>query len=331
MKRIMSALLLIGGLIVADAPAAHATTSQAKAEICHNGHSIEVSLNAVASQDTDHGILVLANVDFEGNSWDADFVSFTAHVGPGGHANDSVLRVFKKTGNNEDNLFVLADACAGPEGPTGPQGPAGPQGPQGPAGPAGPQGPSGPAGENGQTGEQGPAGPQGPAGENGRNGKSPIMVCLNDGTGSVTAIYKWQIDELLELYPDAFKLGIYDDTDDETENPTVHVCTPPAGQDGKDGVDGKDGRDGANGLNGFNGENGLNGDDGAAGPAGPTGPAGATTVTEAPTTTTTAPAAPAAPTGDLPRTGGNIGLAFAALALIVAGGAFRLFGMRRTA
>lgn len=280
MKRIMSALLLIGGLIVAGAPAAHATTSQAKAEICHNGHSIEVSLNAVASQDTGHGILVLANVDFEGNSWDADFVSFTAHVGPGGHANDSVLRVFKKTGNNEDNLFVLADACAGPEGPTGPQG---------------------------------PAGPAGPKGEPGDPGHSPELTIL--------------------CFP-GVGLGVLVDYDGESQLPDgAHILAegevcPLAGEDGTDGVDGVDGIDGTNGLNGVDG---VAGPSGPAGLAGPAGPAGATTVTEAPTTTTTAPAAPAAPTGDLPRTGGNIGLAFAALALIVAGGAFRLFGMRRTA
>ena len=147
-----------------------------KAEICHNGHSIEVSINATQTQDTGHGELTLANLDTSfvvvpTGQVSAD-ASFVKHEGPGGHENDALLRVYLKKGNNEYNLDVLAAACPGLPGEPGEPGPAGPPGPQGPAGPAGPAGPQGPAGPSGAPGQQGPAG------TSGVNGQTPTVICF---------------------------------------------------------------------------------------------------------------------------------------------------------
>lgn len=160
-----------------------------KAEVCHNGHSIEVNVAAVSgSQDTGHGLITFSALDLIGQSWSASLTYVAPNSGVG-HNSDALLRVFAKHGNDEVNLKVLADSCPGPEGPTGPQGPKGDKGEKGdkgdtgPAGPAGPQGPAGPAGPGGE-GSVGPAGPAGPAGSNGTNGLTPTVLCFpNVGLG----------------------------------------------------------------------------------------------------------------------------------------------------
>lgn len=185
-KFIIGAAVAALGVVGLAAPAS--ATTQVKAEICHNGHTIEVNIAAVGgAQDTGHGLLTLTNIDVIGNSTSAD-AAFVAHIGPGGHTVDSLVRVFLKHGNDEDNLWVADNqACTGPSGPPGDPGPEGPQGPEGPAGPQGPAGESGAPGEPGPAGPAGPkgdSGPPGPSGANGRDGSdgadglTPTVLCF---------------------------------------------------------------------------------------------------------------------------------------------------------
>lgn len=122
MKRILSAFLLIGGLIMVGAPAAHATNENAiqlKVDICHNGTVVPVSVNAAAVIDTGHGLFNVATHDF------------TARVDVPGHANDSVLRYYSKFGNFESSIYVNEDQTCVKEGPQGPPGDDGTDGEDG--------------------------------------------------------------------------------------------------------------------------------------------------------------------------------------------------------
>lgn len=189
----------------------------------------------------------------------------------------------------------------------------------------------------------GPVGPQGPAGPAGENGLTPIMFCLGDNTGSFTSLFtEEEENDLLEEFPNAFRLGFYDDTNDEVENPTWHVCTPPAGKNGTNGSDGKDST--VIGPVGPSGENGK--DSTVVGPAGKDGlsvtyiacsdgtviglgsvcPVGSIPVQ---TTVTTSPAKPLEPaSGTLPHTGVNGWLWMLGAALVAGGGGIWYAGSR---
>lgn len=248
-----------------------------------------------------------------------------------GHAahqnNEDIIPPFSVSGPDfpglnwtAENQIIHANGCVvGQPGPEGPQGPAGPQGPQGPAG------------EDGETGPQGLPGDPGKDGKDGKNAFTRL-VCLGDGTGSVTAFYNWHsLKRFLYANDDAFVVGYYDDTRDEEKNPTLHVCTPPAGKDGKDGADGKDGTNGKNGadgvgVNGVDGKDGKNGTDGINGAVGPVGPSGNTGANGADGVTHVVPAATpdaeAKPAGELAYTGSA-----ETTALVLVGGFLVLAGI----
>ena len=81
-----------------------------KVDLCHNGTVVPVNINAVAgAQDTGHGLLTL---DIFGK-----VTAFVAHTEGGGHAVDTVLRVYLKHGNQELDLDVEAGSCADPFDP----------------------------------------------------------------------------------------------------------------------------------------------------------------------------------------------------------------------
>lgn len=101
----MRKFLLAAGVIAAaliPALPAQATGTHVKVEICHwangNPHSIEVSENAADYPiTTNHGAI---GVGF----------TFTPHATPG-HAEDFLVRVFTKHGNDETNLYVNTRKC----------------------------------------------------------------------------------------------------------------------------------------------------------------------------------------------------------------------------
>lgn len=168
----MKKRIFLGAAVAALAVAGFAAPASAtdngwhlKTDICHNGTVVPVNINAVKdAQDTGHGLLTLDN--------DEDVVSFVAHVEGNGHATDSILRVYWKKGNNEQNTWVSPTGCnggPGPEGPPGEDGEDGEPGPPGPEGPAGPKGDSGPPGPSGANGRDG---------SDGADGLTPTILCF---------------------------------------------------------------------------------------------------------------------------------------------------------
>jgi len=73
-----------------------------KVEICHNGTIVPVSINAVAeAQDTGHGLLTLGA--------GGTLAAFAPHSEGKGHADDTVLRIYAKTGPVQLDLYVNPD------------------------------------------------------------------------------------------------------------------------------------------------------------------------------------------------------------------------------
>lgn len=83
-----------------------------KVDICHNvdhnPHIVPVSINSAKfPYSTGHGDLVL--------NGSAGFVSFSPHIGTGGHQHDFVARVYLKKGNHETNTYVSERECKADE------------------------------------------------------------------------------------------------------------------------------------------------------------------------------------------------------------------------
>lgn len=122
MKKILSVAVLVGGMIVAGAAPAFAT-SQLKVNICHNGTVVPVNVNATSNvQDVGHGLLDLDS--------DENVQSFTPH-NANGHSTDRILRVYWKSGNDTETTWEAEDASCSKNGEQGPPGDDGEDGEDG--------------------------------------------------------------------------------------------------------------------------------------------------------------------------------------------------------
>lgn len=305
MKKLLSIGILTGAMILGVAAPAYAT-AQLKVDICHNGHSIPVNANATSSvQDVGHGML-----DLDSNENVQSFVPHNAN----GHNTDTILRVYWKEGNDEDNTWVNPNqfcSAPGPQGPPGEDGEDGEDGEPGPQGPPGPAGPPGQDGDDGAPGPQGPAGPAGPPGADGQDGEDG-----EDGAPGPAGPTGPQGPRGLQG-PN----GANGDDGQDAEFATI-LCFPGNGLGFTFNPEAQlpDGSFilGEGAICPLKGAPGVAGPEGAAGPQGPAGPAGS-----AATTTTTAPA----PTEDeLAHTGWGAVLLWMALLAIAMGGVSILIG-----
>lgn len=153
MRKILLAAIAAAAVIV-PASAASATEGKVKVTICHwaNGHphAISVSVNAVAGDDTGHGLLTLVD----------DVLGLDSHDTPG-HEGDTFLHLGAEIKKVEDGELTDDEKCADLVEPPK-------------------DGKDGTNGVDGKDGLNGKDGTNGKNGKDGLNGKDGVSVNLGE-------------------------------------------------------------------------------------------------------------------------------------------------------
>lgn len=177
MKKIMLALLLIGGLTMTAVPAAQATSPEPKVYVCHWANGNPTIINIAVSALVGH--FDNAGAPQPGHEFDLNFG-------------------LSLSDDEEDSCT----GRVGPQGPPGEDGTDGADGEDGEDGADGPAGPQGPAGENGTSGGDGSDGIDGTDGEDGSGADGIDGVDGVDGVDGLDGVDGEDVDPATvdELY-----------------------------------------------------------------------------------------------------------------------------------